>query len=273
MATIIIPQTPREAATRLGSLDRLIHATEWEKAAIVAAFVRLEGDAIPRSKVTSESAAQFAERGINGLRSKNTVVRYVKRWLEYSNGAYPKPGARVKLPDLEWLPMRTGTDGYETDEGAAKTIERIKSTPQGQRAIANAISRDKELADVVANDDGAWAATFDARVHEDARYASGIRDSGTGRGDTSTPLSPVLSAMMKMKMQMGTLVYRDGGKAMYEAILARSREPQPWRPGELEALIADIEEGQRYGADSKALLTPVSDEDLVDLLSTRKEDT
>src|SRR5262245_130692 len=126
MASIEVPGTIREATARLRAVDKLVTATEWERAAIVAAFVRLPGSG-SKGNLTSEvsSAEDFAARGINGLRSPQTVRLYVTRWLEASNGKYPQPGRKVKLPTAEWPPTRTGTDGYESDDGVQRTIDRM----------------------------------------------------------------------------------------------------------------------------------------------------
>lgn len=65
--------------------SRALTATEWERAAILAAFVDLPGrTGRPKKSAevrTFESPQEFAKRGIVGLKSENTVARYVKAWM------------------------------------------------------------------------------------------------------------------------------------------------------------------------------------------------
>lgn len=101
---IAIPAMFEDACYVLGGLCALTSAREWERAAIVAAFVRLSpgrGRRHPEllnheSGVLSPQA--FADLGLYGLRSQMTVTRYVRAWLAESGGRYPRPGQTVSLP-------------------------------------------------------------------------------------------------------------------------------------------------------------------------------
>jgi hypothetical protein len=95
MAKVDIPATIGQAKRRLASLEGIATATEWERAAIVAAFVREGG-----SQVTY-SAHGFAALGIAGLRSRNTVRRYLRIW-DAERATRPEPGTTVSLPARSW---------------------------------------------------------------------------------------------------------------------------------------------------------------------------
>lgn len=140
--TIKIPPTIAEAVESLQGLGSLITAKKWERAAIVAAFVRL-GDGQGTSSKTgrgSESAREFSTRGIVGLSGTSSVTKYVQAWLDSHDGEYPVPGQKVVIPITDFPPTRTGTDGYDTDSGAQDTVERIirkHGTAPVVRAIAS----------------------------------------------------------------------------------------------------------------------------------------
>ena len=84
----VSPATVSPAVTvptldELTGLSRLLTATDWEKAAIVAAFVESDAGHGKRPILdVSESAKAFAARKIAGLSSATTVLRYVAAWTE-----------------------------------------------------------------------------------------------------------------------------------------------------------------------------------------------
>lgn len=99
---IHIPASIEDAVSKLNGLERLLTATEWEKAAIVAAFVTLDGTPGPKSSASSSrslTAPEFAALGITGLKSKDTVRRYVAAW-ESTGLPKPTPGSDVELPTV-----------------------------------------------------------------------------------------------------------------------------------------------------------------------------
>lgn len=91
----------------LRGLGRLLTSSDWEKAAVVATFVELKdgrgGDkksATAKIKVKSDfdlTTYEFAELGIVGLKSKNSVVRYAKAWMD-EVGTRPQPGQPIAVP-------------------------------------------------------------------------------------------------------------------------------------------------------------------------------
>lgn len=80
--TFRVPASIEDATSKLASLDALVTAKQWQRAAIVYAFVtEAEGPGKPKSNSGLLSCAEFAQlgpdgKGIAGLRSKNTVRFY-----------------------------------------------------------------------------------------------------------------------------------------------------------------------------------------------------
>ncbi len=109
MSTIKIPKTIEDAQASLGKLGELLTAKEWQRAAIVATFVE-PATAGRRAKLaeTSQflSARAFAQLGISGLKSKDTVMHYVESWL--AERPRPEPGQTIDLAGLpDWPPNPT----------------------------------------------------------------------------------------------------------------------------------------------------------------------
>jgi hypothetical protein len=121
-----IPASIEEATESLGGIGRLLHAKEWERAAIVASFVEVGEHGVgvrQAGKATSSlSPAEFAAIGITGLKSKDTVRRYVERWTEHRPA--PRPGEVI---DLDGLPEWPGGSTYEA--GPAGAVKRIVDQP------------------------------------------------------------------------------------------------------------------------------------------------
>lgn len=160
MMKITVPASIDEAQDRLGSLGKLLTATEWEKAAIVASFVEEPGQGARTDLATSSqvmSPHQFATLGIVGLKSKDTVRRYVNAWMDQV-GTAPKPGHEIDLPNVEF-PQTSVTK--DTERGAQKvqdirnnitatakalddesTAEKVvsKMTPDARRKVAKALN-------------------------------------------------------------------------------------------------------------------------------------
>lgn len=147
MASIQIPRTAKAVVAELGTVGELLTATEWRKAALIASVVRLPGRGARREEAGSSffTAEQFADQRLAGLRSKDTVRLYVERWLAANDGAYPRLGAKVKLPTDEWPPSRTGTDGYESEDGLAKTVGRLIDK-HGPEPIIKAVAKADPIA-------------------------------------------------------------------------------------------------------------------------------
>jgi hypothetical protein len=118
-------------------------ATGWHLAAILATAVEPgAGQGTSRRTAGSrESASEFAARGIRGLKSENTVLRYVTLWTEHV-GPRPKPGEVVKLPTTPWPPensnlgSRVSTD---PDKAVEQVIAKHGAAAFTQAVIANPI--------------------------------------------------------------------------------------------------------------------------------------
>jgi hypothetical protein len=128
MTKVKMPASLEEAVGALSGIEKLLQAREWERAAIVATFVRPEASGGRPAKAAATSGflnvEQFAALGVQGLRSKDTVKMYLRRWLDAS-GSYPEPGEEVTLPVEKWPPADRGTDGYDSTEGAENTVAKI----------------------------------------------------------------------------------------------------------------------------------------------------
>lgn len=149
---ITIPASVDEAVDKLGSLGKLLTATEWERAAILAAFVRLDEHGGDKTKTESSlaSTAEFAAKGIVGLKSKDTVRRYVNAWMDEVK-VRPTPGQPVDLPTAEFPHSGSRNNGPEADlhkstAGMARALDAkpeqaaehlvSKMTPEAKQAMA-----------------------------------------------------------------------------------------------------------------------------------------
>ena len=145
-----IPRTINAAEKRLTEIGGLVTATEWERAAIVSAYVLPQQGKrtdTSDSSVGSLTVEQFAALGLHGLKSHVTVRAYVRAWLDIvdedgnvvGQRERPRPGTMVEVPSDPWPPTRTGTDGDETETGAAKRARQAASKhPQAAAAAATA---------------------------------------------------------------------------------------------------------------------------------------
>lgn len=143
MSTVKIPSSLEGVKNRLGALGGLIFAQKWERAALVAAVVRLDLGNGGRNEASSSghflSANAFAELGIIGLRGTSSVTKYVQAWLDANGDEYPEPGQRVELPAGDFPPMRTGTDGANSPTGLRNTLRTLEDQ-HGPDELSNALT-------------------------------------------------------------------------------------------------------------------------------------
>jgi hypothetical protein len=102
MSTITIPASFDEAREKLQGIHALLTATNWERCAILAAYVRVgtQGNGVGQSKAkTSLTPRDFANLGIAGLKSKDTVRKFVQHFLDHF-GRHPEPGEVIDLDSL-----------------------------------------------------------------------------------------------------------------------------------------------------------------------------
>jgi hypothetical protein len=174
---ITIPGDITTAIADLNGLDALITAKEWQRAAIVTTFVEVDdkpgGDrkkvAIARTSNGLLTPSEFAALGINGLKSKDTVRRYVKMW-ESTGLPRPKPGTSVELPDKKWPPSETTQDAVlrnpsavaaaldnpefvakvvtKSPEATARIAAASLKTDEGRKAVAKEMVKTGQTASV-----------------------------------------------------------------------------------------------------------------------------
>lgn len=155
MTQVRIPVSLDAAVEQLGVIGKIVTAQNWERAAVLAAYVQPDAGHGGRAETASSSrlvsATEFSRKGIHGLRSKDTVLRYVNAWL--SQRPRPQPGEAVDLDGLPDWPPDTEAPGRnvggdrrrdaiiaqaEADgTGASKALD-IASNPKAMMAAIKA---------------------------------------------------------------------------------------------------------------------------------------
>ena len=100
---VTIPETVDQAIIILNNVGAIMMAGQWGTAAIVYALTREGGQGEYQQNVKSDilTIPEFANRGIRGLRSHNTVREYRRHWeyaVKYWGATVPHPGELVALP-------------------------------------------------------------------------------------------------------------------------------------------------------------------------------
>ena len=127
MSKIRIP-TADELDSRLGGVDRLLKAKEWERAVIVWVFTHDEGEGDRQvGDFTKKSISNFAALNISGLTQPQAVRRYRGAWESAIDGGYAgpaKPNDEVELPDpTTWPPDLRGRERLVRDDGRRAALE------------------------------------------------------------------------------------------------------------------------------------------------------
>ena len=127
---ITIPATIEAATEALDGVAALLTAKEWERAAIVYAFTRSQQGRRSDLSANPEKLTftQLAAKKIKGLENKDTVAHYYRNWqaaIDAGKATEINPGDKVTLPDMKWPATRRGTDGYDSWDGALKTLKHI----------------------------------------------------------------------------------------------------------------------------------------------------
>lgn len=146
---VSIPETIEAATGALEGIEALLRAKGWERAAIVYAFTaNQQGSQTDQRKVADRLGInEFARLGISGLTTKDSVQLYRSLWAEHGDPDIG-PGDTVILPELDFPPTRTGTDGYNTIEGAKRTISKMDPAVRSQ-ALSELASEEPEIAEAV----------------------------------------------------------------------------------------------------------------------------
>jgi hypothetical protein len=139
MSTFTIPSDPDKADHLATELGELATAAEWKRAALVYARVRVQdsagGDPATRAKVKGDigdqrlTPAEYALRGIHGLRSKTTIRAYYRAWDNAVVEGLAQPvelGDEVELPDsAQWedcyTPQNRSVSPFERPEPQSET--------------------------------------------------------------------------------------------------------------------------------------------------------
>lgn len=140
--TITLPSTVDEAVASLDGIGKLMTAKGWERAALVYCLTEPQQGKRSTSTSIRRSYSEFAALGITGLKTIDTVRLYRQRWEEYGDPSI-KLGDTIALPSDDWPPTRTGTDGYDSTDGAKRTIQKVIDT-HGPAVVAETLVEDDE---------------------------------------------------------------------------------------------------------------------------------
>jgi hypothetical protein len=147
-----VPATLDEMVRSLGGLERLLTATQWERAAIVYAFTTpsqgKRADLSPKREKWPMAFADFAALKIKGLGKPDTVAEYHAAWQRAVDAGWTtkaKPGKTVLLPSQAWS-GRQDTDGQRryADVSSPAAITKAAVTlaatdPEFARAVAKGV--------------------------------------------------------------------------------------------------------------------------------------
>lgn len=146
-----IPADRESAIQRLTALDKAISARQWERAAIVAAYVRPAKRGRPQSGNSGNplfNVSEFTRLGIHGLTTGESVRAYLRAW-ELSGEDTPEPGDDIpfigrSFPEIGMLIDRNPVDllrwaheNIDFDELSDEDLELIlKSTAMFAERLA-----------------------------------------------------------------------------------------------------------------------------------------
>lgn len=149
-----IPNTINEAVDQLAGLDRLVTATEWERAAIVWAFTSPGNPLSGTKRVDTDpvSFATFSGYGIHGLKRRDTVQTYWEAWqkaIDDGKAKAVKPGGQFSIPKMDWPPTGHTTGSFakqlanKTPEAKADIVRELLDEP----AVEEEVYREPERVD------------------------------------------------------------------------------------------------------------------------------
>lgn len=280
---VTIPATIAEAQNGLNALGRIITARQWERAAIVAAYVQPDyghgGRSETRTSASLESAVAFAARGIVGLRSDHTVARYVNAWL--AERPRPQPGDVVNLDGLdEWPPESSTEDAVKRNSKATgkaladpdfarKVIETMGDDGRSTVVDAAAAYDPKLIAAAIeGSEDVADAVVADPNAHLEVIKASSRRHAD----GSSLPEPSVPEPFARLLTYLHVHALVADADAMRQLVVKEFGSAYVWRPGEREAVIERLDHVTAAVSDVLAVLTAdVSDESLARLIEGGNE--
>lgn len=164
-----VPSTTEEMLTDLSAAAELAHATEWKKAALVAALVGPApgsgGDrrSVNRSNgnITVCSIKDLSARKYRGLRSDKTIRHYRDVWFK-AGFSRPEPGEQIDFTkigeDFPWPGFQHAVNPPEKSTPTPEAItEAIMADPVAKKAamsaVEEAVERDFRAAIIEAGGD------------------------------------------------------------------------------------------------------------------------
>lgn len=206
MPTVTIPATIEDAVSALGGLGALLTAKEWERAAIVWAFTKPEGERHNSLQSTSalKTAKEFAALGITGLKSDTSVCTYRKVWqdaIDSGDARSARPGRPVKLPGLDW--PRTANGGGlshdvhgDADQKAAAVVTLMKDPKVSRKVLADRDQPVRKAARKADHED--WAKEDRARQRRRTKYEQEFPDARRirERGEETVVVHELAKAIM-----------------------------------------------------------------------------
>jgi hypothetical protein len=143
--TVAIPATIEEAVGALNGIDALLTAKGWERAAIVYAFTYDTGGGRPKSDGNPSllTLTDFANLGIAGLTTRETVALYRNAWLEKGDPNI-SPGDTVTLPTSKFPPREDTNFGSRVSPAKAKDTV-AGWTPEAKAAAVEQLITDPEV--------------------------------------------------------------------------------------------------------------------------------
>ena len=137
MSKFKIPASIDRATSSLTTLDGLVTASEWQRAAIVFAFVTpQQGSRTSASSRKGLSVGDFIALGVRGLTTYDSVRRYRSAWQAAIDAGQVRavaPGDDVVLPELPFPPHAELAPSERADalaEAAVAEGAGVRSTQQ-----------------------------------------------------------------------------------------------------------------------------------------------
>jgi hypothetical protein len=254
-----MPSSLDGAVRELNLIESVATTTEWKRAGLVWLCCQTMSD------------AEFAAREIPGLKKEGTVRIYIQAWqdaIDAGKAAEPRWGKTIALPDMPFPRTRTGTDGFSSPKGAAKTIERIQAQ-HGAGVFVAALKANPQIAVEAAKDpDVAAAIAGDKDSELSVMRAQGAKASARGAGHRSTraePMEPFARALVMLNL----LALRQDAEAMAKVAMTDFTGAYVWRPGEKEKVLAQLDDvAEIIGNVRTVLTTEVSDDALAEFLGS-----
>lgn len=143
-----VPADITDAVAALDGIGSLLTAKEWERAAIVYAFTTTENVGGRGNRTNSRTVygiRSFADLGIAGLKSTDSVTKYRRAWEAHGDTTI-KPGDTVTLPTEDWPPTDSRTGNFD---------ERIKTQvrnadPEVRREVFKELAESPDVTDDLA---------------------------------------------------------------------------------------------------------------------------